>query len=328
MIYKSYLIEKNIEKLKENFILFYGQNIGLKNHFKFQIKLMKGSYEILIYDQSEIIKNSNLLLNEIKNISLFGKNKILIIDQGTEKILNLISEIERDIGENRIYIFSDLLDKKSKLRNYFENSENFASVACYEDNEISLKKIILEHLKGFDGLNSQNINLILENCGLDRNKLMNELSKIKLYFQTKKIETSKLGILLDANIIDDFTHLRDSALIGNKLKTNKLLSDTVIDKDKNVYYLNSINQRLFRLKEIKELNNKNLKEAVDFLKPPIFWKDKPKILEQIKKWDNKKINSALSKTYNVEIEIKSNSDIDKSIIMRQLLIDICEIANA
>ena len=157
---------------------------------------------------------------------------------------------------------------------------------------------------------------------------MNELSKIKLYFQTKKIETSKLGILLDANIIDDFTHLRDSALIGNKLKTNKLLSDTVIDKDKNVYYLNSINQRLFRLKEIKELNNKNLKEAVDFLKPPIFWKDKPKILEQIKKWDNKKINSALSKTYNVEIEIKSNSDIDKSIIMRQLLIDICEIANA
>ena len=34
MIYKSYLIEKNINLLKNKFTLMYGENIGLINEFK------------------------------------------------------------------------------------------------------------------------------------------------------------------------------------------------------------------------------------------------------------------------------------------------------
>ena len=34
MIYKSYLAEQNINGIKENLFLFYGENIGLKEDFK------------------------------------------------------------------------------------------------------------------------------------------------------------------------------------------------------------------------------------------------------------------------------------------------------
>ena len=38
MIYKSFLVEENINNLKNKLILFYGEKLGLKNEFK---KLLK-----------------------------------------------------------------------------------------------------------------------------------------------------------------------------------------------------------------------------------------------------------------------------------------------
>ena len=83
------------------------------------------------------------------------------------------------------YLFAEILDKKSKLRNQFEKSEKLGIVPCYSDNEISLKNIILERLMGYDGLSSENINLIIDNCKLDRVKLNNELDKIETFFKDK-----------------------------------------------------------------------------------------------------------------------------------------------
>ena len=40
MLYKSYLIEQNINNLDKNLFLFYGENIGLKNDFKKIIKFI------------------------------------------------------------------------------------------------------------------------------------------------------------------------------------------------------------------------------------------------------------------------------------------------
>ena len=34
MIFKSYLIDENLDLLKNNIVLFYGENIGLINEFK------------------------------------------------------------------------------------------------------------------------------------------------------------------------------------------------------------------------------------------------------------------------------------------------------
>ena len=106
------------------------------------------------------------------------------------------------------------------------------SSSCYPDNELNIKKIITSRLSGFSGLSTQNINLIMNNCNLDRIKLSNEIEKIIIFFQNKKIDTEKLRILLNDRINEDFAKLKDEALMGNKQNTNKLLSDTIIDEEK------------------------------------------------------------------------------------------------
>jgi DNA polymerase-3 subunit delta len=329
MIYKSYLIEQNINLIDKNLFLFYGENLGLKNELKDKIKFQNKNAEIINLSQDDIINNIDNFFNEILNISLFDEKKIYFINQVNDKILDAIKIIEPKIDSQKFYLMSESLDKRSKIRNYFEKSNNCGVVACYNDNEISFKKIIIERLKNYKGVTTENVNLISDKCNLNRDKLNNELVKIYTFFLEKNIDRNKLEILLDNKINNDFSLLKDEAFNGNRIETNKLLSDTIIENEKNVLYLNIINQRLLKLNEIfKLIGQTSLEKAIDMLKPPIFWKDKPAFLKQAKKWNMNKIKKILNKTYNLELEIKSNSIVNKNILLKKLLIDICNLANA
>ena len=186
MIFKSYVLEQNLKSIDDcKIILFYGENQGLKEEFKKNIKEANKNNEKLNLLQDEIIKNENLLINEISNKSLFNNKKIIFIDQVNEKILNIIEEMAEDVSDEKIVIFAGNLDKKSKLRGYFEKSKLCGIVACYQDNEITIKKIITNKLSDYQGLSTQVINFIIQNTGLDRSKVNNEIEKIKSCFLGK-----------------------------------------------------------------------------------------------------------------------------------------------
>ena len=329
MIIKSYLLEQNIKKLLSGHFLFYGLNLGLKNDFKEKIKNLNEKNEILIFNQDEIIKNNEKFISEIRNISLFQKEKVFIIDQINDKFLEIFETNYKLIEKQNVYLFSENLEKKSKIRSFFEKSQKLNIIPCYEDNELSIKKIIQEKLYEYEGLNSYNINLIQQSCGIDRIKIKNEIEKIKLYFKDKKIVTEDLQELLDPMINESFNLLRDASLLGDKNKTNKLLSDTVFPQEKNVYYLSLINQRLLRIKEVYDNNEKNnLENVVNNLKPPIFWKEKANFIAQVKRWDKSKINEMIKETHDLEINLKTDSVLNKNMLLKKLIVDLCKVANA
>ena len=329
MIYKSYIVEQNVKLLKNSSTLFYGENLGLKKEIIDKIKSLNQEAEFFTYNQDELLKDKELIIKQIVNVSLFEKNKIFIINQVNDKLFEITKELLELIDAQKIYLLADVLDKKSKLRNLFEKSKNLNVVPCYEDNEISIRNIINIRLKGFNGLTPNNVNIILDNSNLNRVKLNNELDKIILFFQNRNIETDKLEILLNNKINESFNALKNEALMGNKSKTNKLLGETILEEEKNILYLNILNQRLNKLKEIRNISeNKDLEASIDKLRPQIFWKDKSMFLGQARKWDQEKIQRFLEKTYQIEKKIKSNSIIDKSIIMKNLLVDICVTANS
>ena len=328
MIFKTYLIEKNIDQINKNFFLFYGENIGLKKELKSKIKNKFKNAEIISYDQSEILQNNQVLFRELGNFSLFEKEKIFFIENTNDKILSLIRDIVDKFNSTRVILFADVLEKKSKLRIFFEKGNSCGIAACYPDNEITIKRIIQERLAGLSGLNNSIINLIADKCNLDRAKVQNEITKIETFFQNKKIDIDKLENLLDLKTNENFDLLKNEAFKGEKAKTNKLLSETIFEDEKNVLYLNLLNQRLHKLCEIKQDKNKNLEIAINNLKPPIFWKEKDAFIQQAKKWDIIKLRKVLEKTYSVEKEIKSNSIINKKVLMKNLIVEICCLANS
>ena len=325
MIYKNYLAEQNIEKIDKNLVLFYGENLGQKNVFKSNLKKFNEDSELLNFHQEEILKNKNLLVKEIVNTSLFEKKKTIFIEQVNDQLIKVLEEVFNLVDDQKIYLFSGALDRKSKIRNLFEKSSNSYAIACYEDNEITIRKIILKKLNGFKGLSNDNINLIINSCDLNRAKLNNELEKIEIFFLDKTLDGTKLAFLLDINITNDFDNLKDFALQGDKTNTNKLLSKT---DDNTILYLSNINTMLNRLMEVLKSEEKNLEKAIDKIKPSIFWKDKPKFVLQLKKWNENKIRKIFNHTYQLEKNLKSGLSMTKSLLIKKLIIDICDIANA
>ena len=211
MILKSYIVEQDINKIDKSISLFYGENLGLINDFKKLIIESNKNTTIIRLNEEEILKKDVILFREISNSSLFEEKKAIFIDQVSDKILNQIIEIENISTDIKIYLFAGILEKKSKLRNYFEKSKNFCVIACYEDNAITLKNIIQRKLKDFKGINMQNINLILENSNYSRAKLNNELDKINDFFHDKVLNVEKLEDLLNLKTNDDFNKLKDAA---------------------------------------------------------------------------------------------------------------------
>ena len=330
MIIKSFILENNIKSIiDKNIFLFYGENLGLKRDFKREIKKELVNSETLNFVQEEIIKNQNILFNEIKNKSLFEEKKVVFIEQVDDKILETIESICQNIGEDRIFMFAGLLDKKSKLRTFFEKSKDLGISACYKDNDITIRNIITKKLKDIKGLSNEIINTIILNTNLDRDKVNNEIEKIISCFHDKELKVDVIRNLLNIETNEDFNALKDEALSGNKDKTNKLLADTILENENIFFYLNIINQRINKLKEIKLLQKKqeNIEAVIDSMKPPIFWKDKPKVLAQAKMWDIGKINNALKKTYNVELEIKTSNSVNKNLLIKNLIVELCSEAN-
>ena len=239
MIHKSYLIEQNINLLSNKIVLIYGENIGLIENIRNRIKKNNTNAEIIYLNQDEILKDEELFFNKVLNISLFNESKVFLINQINDKILEIIKNIETKIKTQKIYLFSGLLEKRSKIRSYFEKSTELGILPCYADNEITIRKIISNKLKGYSGLSNQIINNLISNCGLDRSKLDNEINKIVSLFNDKKIDETKLGALLNISENDKFDLLKDQALLGIKDKTNKLISETQLESEKNVFYLAS-----------------------------------------------------------------------------------------
>ena len=121
-------------------------------------------------------------------------------------------------------------------------------------------------------------------------KLKNELEKILVYFSNKELQRDKLESLLNLRENENFNDLKDEAIMGNVDKTNELINDTVLEPEKNILYINIINQRFNKILEaLYKSEDNNLEKAIDSLKPPVFWKDKPKFLIQAQKWNLEKL---------------------------------------
>lgn len=329
MIHKSYLVEESLEILKSNLVLFYGENLGLINDFKIKISKRNQKNKILKFNQDEILKNENIFFREFDNKSLFESEnkKIFFIDNVNDKFIKIIDKIFPLHNEDLIFLYSDILEKKSKLRNFFEKEKGIDIIPCYQDNEITIKRIISEDLKNYSGLTKPIINLIIKSCGNDRTKIRNELNKIKTFFNNSPLDYKSLSSLLNVRENEDFNFIRDSAISGNKMKTGEYLDSTIFETEKSTYYLSNLNQRLLKLKEVIK-SKKNLEQTIDEIRPPIFWKDKSTYLMQAKSWDIQKLNKALNKIYITEIKLKTNSNINKNIIIKKLIVDICDLATA
>ena len=313
MIVKSVELSKILDE-RINFYLLYGVNTGFIEEIIEKNFISNFSKNIFNYDEKEILLDKSNFEENILNFSLFDNDKLIIVNRATDKILEIIEKLsETKINNCKIILKSSILEKKSKLRNYFEKSKNKIIIPFYKDNYQSLFTIVQKYLKEKNiKLSTEIINLVIEKTKEDRIFLKKELEKIYFFSMNKKnISFSEIKKLTNVTLKSDITELADTCLLKDLKKTQKILNEMILSNEDNIKLLKTILLKLKKLKMISKKFNevKNLEKAISSIKPPIFWKDKDVIIRQFKRLSLNDISLLIRKINNLEYKIKKNSNI-------------------
>jgi DNA polymerase-3 subunit delta len=187
------MIIKHFEFGKINFLnnrifLLYGENEGLKNEVikkNLENKFLETTYR---YDESEILKNKEEFFMNLYSQSFFENKKLIIISRVTEKIKDIIEDMdEKKLIEVVIILLSGTLDRKSKIRQLFEKSKVLTCIPFYEDNSQTLSSIASIFFREKKvAMSTQTINLLVERSRGDRQNLNSELRKIESFLISNK----------------------------------------------------------------------------------------------------------------------------------------------
>jgi len=316
MIIKPYKIN-TIDLKKYKILLLYGKNEGHKKEIIKNINKCKN--EFLSYEQNEIIDNENILFENILSGSLFDDKKLIIVKRITDKFLSIIEKIELErIKDTIIILVADKLEKKSKLRSKFEKHKNFACVPFYPDTDQILIKLAYDFFRNKEiAISSSIINLIINKCKGDRDILFNELNKIDIYCKNgKRVTEENISKLINLIENHDISELVDNYLAKNDKKLKNILNENNFNNEDCILIARTF---LMKAKKLLSLSknyekNKNIELTISSAKPPIFWKDKENIKQQIYKWNSKKIQKLIYKLNELELLIKQNINLAINLI--------------
>ena len=308
MIYKSFEINKIDQKINHT-ILFYGKNEGLKNEAL--DVLFQDKNNISKYDEKEILDNENNFIENILSKSLFEQQKFIIIKRATDKIFKIIEILNsKNLEDVMIVLNSDNLEKKSKLRSFFEKDKKLVCVPFYPDNDQTLSKLAYNFLRDKKiSISSSNINLIVNKCVGDRETLINELRKIEYFCKNgKNINSEIISKLINLNENHSISELIDNCLAKNKKKIISILNENNFSNDDCIMITRSF---IIKAKKLLTLStffetNKNIDLTISSAKPPIFWKEKEITKQQIYKWKPKNIKKLIYELSETELQIKKN----------------------
>jgi len=318
MIIKSF--ELNKIKIKDyKLYLFYGDNEGLKEETIRNLFEKNYQDKIHRYEEKEILDNINSFFNSVLTKSFFDREKLIIINRATDKIKETVEDlIEKNPEDIKIILNSKNLEKKSALRKIFEKEESIICVPFYEDNNQTLNSIISLFFRNKKiPVSQQLINVLIERSRGDRKNLNNELKKIEVYSLNKKNLNIEEIIRL-TNLADNYSasELVDHSLAKNTRKTITILNENNYSDEDNIIIIRTLLAKVKRLVKIYELvdEENNIEQAISAIKPPIFWKDKPLVIQQVRSWKKDHLKDLIYKTNEIELLIKKNSSIAKNIL--------------
>ena len=309
MILKTFNLDKDINA---KIFLFHGVNDGQKD------EIIKNKFipifgdNVFKYYEKEILSNIENFYNQILSKSFFENKKLIVIKDASDKIKEHIEVLKKKILDDiKIIIISNLLDKKSKLRNLFEKDNDLVAIAFYSDNNQTLSSISKSFfLKKNISISQESINLLVNRAYGERKSLNNELQKIEGFLSNKnKISIEEIHALTNLSENYSINELVDNCLAKNRQKTIYILNENNFSFEDAIIIIRTFlikTKRLIKLYQNLQVN-KNIDKTIISFKPPIFWKDKQLVESQIKIWTLDRTYKLIEEINKVELNIKKNS---------------------
>ena len=293
------LIKENqlLQKFKEqniNYVplLLYGPNEGLirENYNRLKYIFNQTNFEEINLIGKVIDEQPEILIDEIKTVSMFNDHKIITIDQPLDKNVDTFEKAFQKLPNNTlIIVIANNLKKTSKIRRFFENSKSFFACANYEDDLRSNSQQIQTLEKNIGKtLNKDIKNYLNQNLSSDRMISNHEVDKIILlyYGNDTTPELEEIKLIFNDNSDLGLSKISQLTFSGQPNKVSINLNRIFAEGVNPVAVVRTMLTYVQRIQitQIALKKTNDFESAIKSLKPPVFWKDKDNFKLHCKKW--------------------------------------------
>ena len=265
--------------------------------------------------KERLAEDKGILADEFFSFSMLGGRKLILVknaDIAGGAALKILFE-DRDYAkksDNFILIHSGDLDKSSVLRKAAEDNSNFAVIACYEDDERTIRNFIATQLAAKQVKSSpQVLDLLLEKFGKNRQIILSELEKIMIFLGDSK----ELSIELVAKLTESEAESSSNEFVMNfaaqkfdvaLLQAERLFKDG-FEAITLIRFLSNYLQKLYHSKAEIESQIADFEEVVKSQR--LFFKTEIEFRKHLKTLSLKFLIKNLQSLADLEIKIKTGA---------------------
>jgi len=326
-------------KNKYNVVFLFGHNDGLVDLlFRDTIKILdvdgNNPFSVSKIDARELKENPSILNDNLSTISMFGEKRYVLLDLLYSTLSKKMEEtildnIKEDNNDYYLIIKASAISLKSTLIQFLQGSNNCILVACYDENRENVRSKLYNLFNKYNLVFSNEFMLNFLNK-FSSNSLINvnEIEKLEnLLLNNKNITEEELLYFIRNNENISYDLIINLCASGN-IKKSLFYLNSVYDTNSSTAIIRQFGNHFKMIEKIILLNQKGLsiQDAINKIKPPIFFKNKPMIAYQCSLWSIKNIKKLLKMLIKLEIKCKTINYPEK-ILISQFILSASVLAN-
>ncbi len=310
-------------------MLIYGPDRGLVEERRRQVMAavvddVGDPFRVASLDGAALRSDPARLADEAAAVAFGGGRRLVLVGGAGNDLADVfVAYLNQPAAGGLVVVEGGELTKASRLRRTFEKSKRGAAVACYHDEGAALEGLIRSVLSH----NEQRaepaaLAYLLANLGGDRGLSRRELEKLALYVGQPGPVTLAQA---EACIGDGAAHVTDDVVMAVGAGDFTAL-DLSLERSFNsgvapITLLRATARHFQRLRLASDRvkNGAEVKQALQSLKPPVFWKLRDGFAWQLRSWSAARLDKALEIITETELQCKSSGLPDRAVCARALL---------
>lgn len=282
-------------------------------------------------DKGQLAADPALLSDEAAAVSMFGEARMILVDGAGEESADAVAALlEAPAAGNPVIMVAGALKATSRLLKSVLASPRAMAFQCYALDARAASAMVAEACAA-QGLRPSREALAILSAGFggERGVLARELEKLALYLDAEPGRETPLGVealeAVGAALSDaDFGGLVDAVAGGDAAEVERQAAKLNENGISGIPQLRAVARRMMVLVELRASidTGRSAREAVEALRPPVFWKDKDRVTQQAAAWNGKAARRALSRLLDTERRIKASGRAPAELLTSHALLSI------
>jgi DNA polymerase-3 subunit delta len=308
-------------------VLLYGPDAGLRRERSAALlaKVVadpKDPFAVTELTGAQIAEDPARLADEAAALVFGGGRRFVRVREAGDRITAVVKDfLAQPAGEAFVVFEGDDLPARSSLRKLFEADKRAAALACYHDDTRSLSAMVREFFaEAGVGISREAVEFLAVQLGGDRALTRRELEKVLLF---KGPEGGAVTLADVETCVGDsaLLSLDDVALAtaaGNLAALERALARSYAEGNAPVTLLRAVARHFQRVHAVAGAKGP-VDEAMNRLRPPVFWKTAPAFRAQAEAWRPDGLARALDRLLEAEAACKRSGAPAETLAARALL---------